>query len=683
METDAPEQRGHARRLARSTAFFSFATGLSRVLGLVREVVAARYFGVSAAMSAFTIAFQVPNLIRALVADSALQGAFVPIFTELIDRGERREAFRVASSLFFLILLVLGALTALFTIFAEPLMSLFAPGFDDNPALKDLTVHLAQLMFPIVVLLALSGLVVGMLNSFDHFSVPALAPVAWNAVIIAALVGLVPVLPEDDEIYAYAIGILLGTIVQFLLPLPWLRGRGGHLTFRLDWRDERVRRVLKLMLPVTIALGLINLSLLINSLFGTLVSDEAPAAIDKAFRIYQLPQGLFSISIATVLFPTLARFAARGAHDDLRRTMANGVRQICLLLIPSAVLMAVLAEPITRLVYQRGAFGPEATDLVAEALVWWSISLPFQGVSLLFSRTFFSLQQPWATTALAGLNLVVNAVVAAALYGPFGIAGIVDRDRGGHRGHVRGPGPGCCAASSAASRGGEPRSPPWRCWRRPRRSPPRPTGSGTASTRCSARRSWPRPCPCSPQSRWAWSCTRPPCGSCGCRRRARSGGCSQAAADPGKNRAMSPEEKMDVEAQIDCLNKALRLQHRSVLMYSVTAGSVIGLEYQAHADKMRAHALSELEDATRLVEKITALGGIPTTDVAPIEFKEDPAHALDQLVECEGETLEALQAAIEPTGREAASEAVEHRLEHMIMRKQEQVDYLLRARRRP
>ena len=123
-------------------------------------------------------------------------------------------------------------------------------------------------MFPIVVLLALSGLVVGMLNSFEHFAVPALAPVAWNLVIIAALVGLVPVLPEGDEIYAYAIGILAGTVVQFLLPLPWLRGRGGQLTLRLDWRDARVRRVLKLMLPVTIALGLINLSLLINSLFG-------------------------------------------------------------------------------------------------------------------------------------------------------------------------------------------------------------------------------------------------------------------------------------------------------------------------------------------------------------------------------------------------------------------------------
>jgi putative peptidoglycan lipid II flippase len=425
VATDAPDRPGHARRLARNTAFFSFATGLSRLLGLAREVVAAKYFGVTGAMSAFTIAFQVPNLIRALFADSALQGAFVPIFTELLEKGERKEAFRVASSLFFLIVLVLTAVTALFVIFAEPLMSLFAPGFDDQPQLQELTVQLSRLMFPIVVLLALSGLVVGMLNSFEHFAVPALAPVAWNLVIIAALVGLVPVFPQEDEIYAYAIGILAGTIVQFLLPLPWLRGRGGHLTIRLDWRDPRVLRVLKLMLPVTIALGLINLSLLINSLFGTLVSDSAPAAIDKAFRIYQLPQGLFSISIATILFPTLSRFAARGARDDLRRTMGNGVRQICLLLIPSAVAMAVLAEPIVRLVYERGVFGSEATELTSTALVWWSISLPFQGVSLLFSRTFFSLQRPWATTALAGVNLVVNAALAAALYEPFGIAGIV------------------------------------------------------------------------------------------------------------------------------------------------------------------------------------------------------------------------------------------------------------------
>jgi len=420
---ESASQRGG--RLARSTAFFSAATGLSRVLGLAREIVAASYFGVSGAMSAFTIAFQVPNLIRALFADAALQGAFVPVFTELLEKGKKREAFHVASSLFFLIVLVLGLTTALFIVFAEPIMSLFAPGFDDQPELRELTVGLAQLMFPIVLLLALSGVIVGMLNSFEHFSVPALAPVAWNLVIIAALVVLTPMFEGQERVYAYAIGVLVGTVVQFLLPIPWLRGRGGHFSIALDWRNEHVRRVLWLMLPVTLALGMINLSLLINSLFGTLVSDEAPAAIDKAFRIYQLPQGLFSISIATVLFPTLSKLAARGATADLRATMSNGVRQICLLLIPSAVLMAVLAEPIVRLLYQRGEFGAEATDLVTTALVWWSISLPFQGVSLLFSRTFFGLQQPWATTALAVLNMVVNAAVAFALYKPLGIAGIV------------------------------------------------------------------------------------------------------------------------------------------------------------------------------------------------------------------------------------------------------------------
>ena len=413
------------RRLAVSTAFFSFATGLSRVAGLIREVVAAGLFGVSGAMSAFTIAFQVPNLIRALFADAALQGAFVPIFTELLEKGQRREAFRVASGLFSLITLVLGAITLVFIVAAPVLMPLFAPGFAGDPALEGLTVSLTQLMFPIVVLLALSGLVVGMLNSFEHFSVPALAPIAWNGVIIASMVGLGPLFEPGEEIYSYAVGVLVGTVVQLVLPMPWLRGRGGRFELNLQWRGPHVRRVLVLMLPVTIALGLINFSLLINSFFGTLVQEEAPAAIDKAFRIYMLPQGLFSVAVATILFPTLSRLAARGALDDLRSTMANGVRQICLLLIPSAAIMAVLAEPITRLVYERGVFDAAATDLVAEAMLWWAFSLPFQGVSLLFSRTFFSLQRPWATTALAGLNMAVNVVVALALYRPLGVAGIV------------------------------------------------------------------------------------------------------------------------------------------------------------------------------------------------------------------------------------------------------------------
>jgi putative peptidoglycan lipid II flippase len=209
------------------------------------------------------------------------------------------------------------------------------------------------------------------------------------------------------------------------MPIPWLRRYGVSLKPRLDWRNEHVRRVLKLMLPVTLALGVINFDNVINSIFGTLVSNETPAAIDRAFRVYMLPQGIFSVAIATILFPTLSRFATRKDYDGMRATMANGVRQITLMLIPSAALMMVLAVPITRLIYQRGVFDAHATHLVSQAMIFWALSLPAQGVSLLFSRTFFSLQRPWLTTAVSVANLLVNVAVSAALYKPFGIAGIV------------------------------------------------------------------------------------------------------------------------------------------------------------------------------------------------------------------------------------------------------------------
>jgi putative peptidoglycan lipid II flippase len=179
------------------------------------------------------------------------------------------------------------------------------------------------------------------------------------------------------------------------------------------------------MMPVTIGLGLINFSLVINSVLGSLVSEQAPRAIDAAFRIYQLPQGVFSIALATVLFPTLSRFAARRDLDGLRGSAANGVRQICLLLIPAAVLSFALAEPITRLIYEHGAFGPGSTELVASALVWFSFSLPLNGANLLLTRTFFSFQRPWLPTAMAGINVAVNIAVSAALYAPLGIPGIV------------------------------------------------------------------------------------------------------------------------------------------------------------------------------------------------------------------------------------------------------------------
>jgi putative peptidoglycan lipid II flippase len=420
--TREPAPAPRAGRIARSTAFFSIATAASRVAGLAREVVAAGYYGVSGPMSAFTVAFQVPNLIRALFADAALQPAFVPIFTELLGKKDYKEAFRLASTMLLLVTMVLGAITALFVLLAPVIMPLFVPGFEGE--ILDLTVALSQILFPILILLGVSGIVVGILNSYDRFGAFAISPLFWNLSIIAVLVVLEPMFEGQDRIYAYAIAILVGTLIQLLIPAWDLRNTPYRFKFSFDWRHPGVRRVLVLMLPVTISLGLINFNLVINSFFGSFVSEQAPAAIDKAFRIYQLPQGIFSVAIATVLFPTLARFASAGELDDLRTTMANGMRQILFVLVPAAAAILVLSEPMIRLVYQRGEFGAGETEVVATALFWFAFSLPANGLFLLLTRTFFSLQKPWIPTWIALGNLVLTAGAAWALY-DLGVGGIV------------------------------------------------------------------------------------------------------------------------------------------------------------------------------------------------------------------------------------------------------------------
>jgi putative peptidoglycan lipid II flippase len=415
------EERGWGRRLAWSTAIFSLATGLSRILGLGREIVARRYFGVEGAgINAFTVAFQLPNLMRTLVADAALSSAFVPVFSELLEKGERARAWRVASTLFWLLLLGLGGLTALFMLLAPLVVAPF------DVADEGLATTLSRILFPIVALLGLSGIVVGILNSYEHFSVPALTPVFWNlAIIVGLVVGVPRADSETGELYVYAGSILVGTVIQVLLPIPWLRGRDDRLRVAIDWRDPAVKQVFVLMGPVALGLGLINFNTVIGTLFAARLIDPnlAPAAIDAAFRIYMLPQGMFSVAVATVLFPALARLAARGDLDGFRRTVSTGVRQIAFLLVPASVATAVLAEPMVRLLYERGEFGSRETTVVAGALAAFSLGLTFNGVMLMLNRGFFGLQSPWTPTAVSLGNLLLNTALYAALYrvGAWGI----------------------------------------------------------------------------------------------------------------------------------------------------------------------------------------------------------------------------------------------------------------------
>jgi putative peptidoglycan lipid II flippase len=414
----APPESGHARRLGHSTAIFAAATGLSRVVGLIRESVVRYYFGTVGQINAFEVAFLVPNTVRALVADAALSSAFVPVFSELLEKGERKRAWRVASSLFWLILLALGGLTALFIVIAPWVMQIF--GY------SGVAVGLSRVLFPIVILLGLTGILVGILNSYEHFTVPALTPVFWNVAIIAGLVIGVPQADSlDAKLYVYAVSIVIGTVIQLLLPVPWLRNRDGHLQMVIDWRDPAVRRTFSLMVPITLGLGLINFNAFVDTIFAARLIDkfQAPSAINAAFRLYIFPQGMFSVAVATVLFPTLARLATRGDMDAFRSTVSNGLRQIAFLLVPASAASAVLADPIVRIVYQRGSFTPSQTHVVAAALAAFSLGLTFNGAMLMLNRAFFSLQSAWIPTWVAIGNLGLNAALDAAFY-RLGIWGI-------------------------------------------------------------------------------------------------------------------------------------------------------------------------------------------------------------------------------------------------------------------
>jgi putative peptidoglycan lipid II flippase len=416
-----PSRRG----IARSTAIFAGLTAISRVFGVVREVVAAYYFGAAGKINAFTIAFQIPNLARALVADAALSSAFVPVFSELIEKGDRRRAWRVASTLFWIMLLGLTAISAFFIVIAPYVIGVFGnPGHD-----RGLAVGLSQVLFPMVSLLGVSGIIVGILNTYNHFTIPALSPIVWNVAIIAGLVIGVPQQTSTNaELYVYAASILVATVIQTLLPYPWLRSleRGEErLRVLIDWRDPMVKRTFVLMIPVTLGLGLINVNAVIDQVFASRLVDPilAPTAIQKSFLVYMLPQGVFAVAITTVLFPTLSRLAARRDLAGFRTTISGGLRQLAFLLIPASAITAVLAEPIIRILFQRGQWAPYQTPVVADALAAFTAGLFFNGIMLLFGRGFFSLQLNWIPTTIALGNLGLNAALDAVFY-RFGTWGI-------------------------------------------------------------------------------------------------------------------------------------------------------------------------------------------------------------------------------------------------------------------
>lgn len=408
----AAEQR--AERLnTRAAGVVGLAVLCSRVLGLAREQIFAALFGGGRLMDAFTIAFRIPNLLRDLFAEGALSTAFVTVFTRTAASADSAAAFRLANKVATLTIVTLSALTVAGILGAPWLVHTLAPGFD--PAKAQLTVTLTRIMWPFILLVSLAALVMGLLNARNVFGVPAMASSFFNLGSIIAGAGLGYWIDPHfgaRAVLGLALGTLVGGALQLLVQLPTLRRTGYHYAPDWRWRDPGVRSLLLLMGPSVIAASTTQVNVLVNSVFASELGDGPTFWLTVAFRLMQLPLGIFGVALSTVALPLLARMAARGERAGFRRELAHGLRLALIMTVPASVGLMVLAEPIISVLYQHGRFGAYETAQSAAALRLYALGLCGYAALKILVNAFYALERrktPMVVSFSAvGLNLLLN-----------------------------------------------------------------------------------------------------------------------------------------------------------------------------------------------------------------------------------------------------------------------------------
>ena len=398
----------------------------SRVLGVVREQVLAYYFGAGDAMDAFKVAYRVPNLLRDLFAEGAMSAAFVPTFARALAAGGKPAAFRLGAYVVSALLLITGVVAVLGMVFAEPLVRLFASDYGDVPGKLELTVLLTRIMLPFLTFVALAAAFMGMLNALHHFFVPAVSPAMFNVGSIVCTVGLIAVMPQVGlpAIAAVAIGTIVGGLAQWLVQWPLLRREGFRYRPVLDWRDEGLRRVLLLMGPGTIGLAATQVNVFVNTLLATREGTGAVSWLDAAFRLMYLPIGLFGVSIATATTPAISRMLAQGDSTQVKKTIADGLVLMMILNVPATVGLIALAEPIVRLMYERGRFMPSDTIAAAAALQFYAIGLLGYSVVRIASPAFYALGQSRVPVTVSFITVLANAALNFGLVRVMGYRGL-------------------------------------------------------------------------------------------------------------------------------------------------------------------------------------------------------------------------------------------------------------------
>ncbi|MGE0813668.1 MAG: murein biosynthesis integral membrane protein MurJ [Vicinamibacterales bacterium] len=412
--------------LARSAGVVGAATMASRVLGLARDQVLAYWFGAGDAMDAFLVAFRVPNLVRDLFAEGAMSAALVPTFSKTLAADGRDRAWRLGNSVMNALALVTGALVIAAIVFAPQLVWWMAGDFTAVPGKFELTVTLTRVMAPFLVLVAVAAACMGMLNSLHVFFVPALSPAMFNVASIAVGLGLVPVAMRMgvEPILAMAIGTLLGGLGQVFLQWPALRAQGYRYTPRLDLSDPGLHRILVLMGPGIVGLAATQLNVFVNTIVATSQGTGAVSWLGYAFRVMYLPIGLFGVSIATAATPTVSRQAAAGDMATMRSTLASAVALMLMLNVPATVGLVVLANPIVRLLFERGSFAAGDTAATAAAVQLYAVGLVGYSVVKILSPAFYALGRSRTPAGVGVASVLLNALLSVSLAPVFGYRGI-------------------------------------------------------------------------------------------------------------------------------------------------------------------------------------------------------------------------------------------------------------------
>lgn len=400
--------------IAKATGSVAILTLVSRILGLGREALLANVFGAGMYSDAFFVAFRIPNLLRRFVAEGSLSTAFVPIFSEELHTSKEKAKASFAAVLSFS-LLVTGIFTVLGLIYSDEITLFFAPGFGDSPEKLSVAADMLQIMFPYIIFVSLLAVASGVLNTLGYFAIPAGSQAILNVVMIFFLLFLNDL--TDPPIKGQAWSVTIGGLLAFLPLLIPLHQSGFLVGLGNPFRNPSVRKVLTLMIPSVLSSSLYQVMIFVNTFLASTLEEGSVSWLYYADRLFQFPLGVFSLALATAMLPALSRSAASGDNNKMQAQLSDALIWVSLITIPATAGLIMLAEPVIRLIYERGAFDSYQTAQTTSALVCFSIGLWPISLQSIVVRAFFAKKDTLTPTIVTSITLSTNVLLAIALMG--------------------------------------------------------------------------------------------------------------------------------------------------------------------------------------------------------------------------------------------------------------------------